>query len=125
MERIPASFPNASFSDAVVASGPGRWVMVSGQVGFGDDGKIVPGGLGAETSATFDHIERALSKAGGNLSHVVKLTVFLTDLSDYATFSALRKERFGDTLPASSAVGVKELLVGAQIEMDAVAFIPE
>ena len=124
MERIEASFPNASFSDAVIVPAGGRWVMVSGQVGLGEDGKVVAGGLEAETATTFDHIERVLAKAGGDLSHVVKLTVFLTDLREYAAFSAIRKQRVGDALPASSAVGVKDLLLGAQVEIDAVAFIP-
>lgn len=122
VERYPSDF--AKFSDAVSVEGPGRWIHVSGQVGFDEEMKLVEGGLAAETNATFDCIERALAKAGADLSHVIRITVFMTELSDYADFSRVRAERFGEDVPASAAVGVAALLVGAAIEIDAVAFVP-
>ena len=123
VERYPSDL--GSFSEAVATSGPGRWIQVSGMIGFGDDGKVVEGGVGAETAATFDVIERILGRAGADLSHIVRMGVFMTDLADYGEFSAARAERFGDELPASAAVGVAGLLLGAQIEIDALAFVPE
>ncbi len=123
IERHPSDF--ADFSDVVSVSGPGRWLHVSGHVGFDDEMKVVEGGLAAETNATLDGIERTLARAGADLSHVVRITVFMTDLSEYGEFSRVRSERFGDNPPASAAVGVASLLVGAQIEIDAVAFVPE
>jgi 2-iminobutanoate/2-iminopropanoate deaminase len=60
---------------------------------FGESGQIVSGGLGAEARATFDNIERVLTGLGANLSHVVKITAFVTDLSDYAAYA-------GGVLPA-------------------------
>ncbi len=123
IERRPSDL--GSFSEAVVASGPGRWIYVSGMVGFGDDGRVVTGGMAAETAAAFDAIERILERAGGGLEHVVRMGVFMTDLGDYADFSRVRAERFGERLPASTAVQVADLLLGARIEIDAVAFVPE
>lgn len=120
IERVPSSF--ASFSDAVAVSGPGRWIHVAGQVGMDADGKV-EGDLATQTHATLDHIERILGGLGGGLSDIVKLTVFLTSLDEYATFSAVRSERFGETLPASSAVQVAGLLLGSAIEIEAVAYL--
>jgi 2-iminobutanoate/2-iminopropanoate deaminase len=122
IERVPSDF--ASFSDVVAVDGPGRWIHVSGQVGMDADGKV-EGDLAAQTNATFDHIERALGKVGASMGDVVKITVYLTSLDDYASFSAVRAERFGDTLPASAAIQVAGLLLGAEVEIDALAFVPE
>lgn len=114
----------ASFSLAAVVTGPGRWVHVAGQVGFGDDGVVVGGGVAAEADTTFDHIERILGRVGGDLTHVVRMGVSLTSLDEYAEFARIRKQRFPNGLPASTAVQVAGLLVGASIEIDAVAFVP-
>jgi 2-iminobutanoate/2-iminopropanoate deaminase len=117
--------PASGFSDAVTTTGAGRLIHVSGNVGFGDDGKVVSGGMGAEARATFANIERTLKTLGADLSNIVKINAFITDLGQYAQYAAVRAELFADRLPASATVGVASLLVGAQIEIDAVAFIPE
>jgi len=123
IERLPTN-PTTGFSDTVTAVGPGRLIHVAGNVGFGADGKVVPGGLGAEAKATFDNIERALEQAGAGMSHVVKINAFVTSLDEYPDYAAVRAERFGETLPASATVQVAGLLAGAQIEIDAIAFVP-
>ncbi|HEY4997331.1 MAG TPA: RidA family protein [Solirubrobacteraceae bacterium] len=117
--------PASGFSDAVTAVGPGRLIHVAGNVGFGAEGKVVAGGMGAEARATFDNIERTLGEVGATMSDVVKINAFVTSLEDYAEYAQARAERFGDQLPASATVQVAGLLVGAQIEIDAVAFLPE
>jgi 2-iminobutanoate/2-iminopropanoate deaminase len=117
--------PGWGFSDAVTTSGPGRTIYVSGCVGFGDDGKVVSGGMEAEARATFAYIERTLKAAGAELSNIVKINAFITSLDEYADYGKVRAEVFGDLLPASATVQVAGLLVGAQIEIDAVAFVPE
>jgi 2-iminobutanoate/2-iminopropanoate deaminase len=119
------SNPATGFAEAVSTSGPGRTIHVSGNVGFGDDGKVVGGGMEAESRATFAHIEKALEGAGADLSNVVRITAFITDLSAYSEYAKVRSEVFGERLPASATVQVAGLLVGAQIEIDAVAFVPE
>jgi 2-iminobutanoate/2-iminopropanoate deaminase len=117
--------PAIGFSDAVTISGPGRVIHVSGNVGFGDEGKVVSGGMEAEARATFANIERTLQALGADMSNIVKINAFITNLDEYAGYAKVRSEVFGDTLPASATVQVAGLLVGAQIEIDAVAFIAE
>jgi 2-iminobutanoate/2-iminopropanoate deaminase len=124
IERLTTN-PASGFSDAVTTSGPGRVIHVSGNVGFGDDGKVVSGGMEAEARATFANIERTLKAAGAEMSHIVKINAFVTNLDDYGGYARARSDVFGDKLPASSTVQVAGLLVGAQIEIDAVAFVPE
>ncbi|HTZ87086.1 MAG TPA: RidA family protein [Solirubrobacteraceae bacterium] len=124
IERLTNN-PSAGFADAVATSGSGRTIYVSGNVGFGDDGKVVPGGMGAEAEATFANIERVLAQAGASFEDIVKINAFITDLDEYPAYAAVRERRFGDKLPASATVQVAGLLVGAHIEIDAVAFVPE
>jgi enamine deaminase RidA (YjgF/YER057c/UK114 family) len=117
--------PSWGFADAVTTSGAGRMIHISGNVGFGDEGKVVSGGMGAEARATFANIEKTLHNAGADMSHVVKITAFVTSLDNYGEYVQAREEVFGDLLPASSTVQVAGLLVGAQIEIEAVAFVPD
>jgi 2-iminobutanoate/2-iminopropanoate deaminase len=123
VERFPASF--AKYSEGVSVEGPGRWVFVAGQVALGDDNQLVDGDLASQTELTLDHVERVLKNAGAELAHVVMINVYLTSLDDFAAFSEVRARRFGDSLPASAAVQVAGLMLGAAIEIDAVAFVPE
>jgi 2-iminobutanoate/2-iminopropanoate deaminase len=124
IERLTTN-PASGFSDAVTAVGPGRLIHVAGNVGFGAEGKVVSGGMGAEANATFDNIERTLKEAGADISNVVKINAYVTSLDEYADYASVRAERFADKLPASATVQVAGLLVGAQIEIDAVAFVSE
>jgi len=124
IERLTTN-PASGFADAVTTSGAGRTIYVSGNVGFGSEGKVVEGGMSAEAVATFDNIERVLNQAGADFSQIVKINAFITELDDYADYAAVREQRFGDKLPASATVQVAGLLVGAHIEIDAVAFVPE
>jgi enamine deaminase RidA (YjgF/YER057c/UK114 family) len=117
--------PAFGFSDAVTISGPGRVIHVSGSVGFAEDGTVVSGGMEAEARATFANIEKTLSAAGATMADVIKISAFITDLDAYPAYAKVRSEVFGaDTLPASSTVQVAGLLVGAQIELEAIAFLP-
>ena len=117
IERVPGG-SGASFSKAVVVSGPGRTVYVSGN--------LAPGGSMAEqANGCFDRIEEALRAVGGSLDHVVRITAWLTRLDEYREYNRVRGERFKANLPASAAVQVAGLLQGALIEIDAVAFIPD
>lgn len=122
IDRIPAA-TGGSYSDAVSVSGPGRWIHVSGQVAFGPDG-TVSGSMYEQANGCFDHIERALARFGAGLGDVVRITSFVTTLDDYAGFGQARGERFPVDPPASATVQVAGLLVGASIEIDAVAYLP-
>src|SRR6185436_16069807 len=107
----------ATFSKAVVVSGPGKTVYVSGHL------SAKGGSMAEQTNACFDQIEDALRAGGGSLANVVRITAWLTGLEEYAEYSRVRGERFGKNLPASAAVQVAGLLQRALIEIDAFAFI--
>lgn len=108
----------ATFSKVVAVGGPGRTIYVSGNIS-------PHGSLAEQTNGCFDEIERALQSVGGTMEHVVRITAWLTSLTEYAEYNRVRGERFRGNLPASAAVQVAGLLRGAVIEIDAVAFIPD
>lgn len=102
----------------------GDWLVVSGQVGLAD-GKLVDGGVEAELRQALSNLEGLLASEGAKLSDVVKTTVFLRHMSDYAVMNETYVELFGDHRPARSAIGVAELPLGALIEVEAWAFVGE
>ena len=111
------------FSEVVSVQGPGSWIHVSGQVAFDQTGKaVIGGGIAEQAEVIFDQMEQHLAAVGASLADIVKLNIFLVDLAEYAEFSAVRARRFPDNPPASAAVGVASLLLGAKLEIDAVAF---
>lgn len=113
-----------SYSDMVTTSGQGRWVHIAGQLAFDSERNIVGADVASQADRCFDRIESLLRDAGGNLSNVVCITTYLTDLADYPAFDRVRSERLKDHAPASAAVMVAGLLFGALIEISAVGFIP-
>jgi 2-iminobutanoate/2-iminopropanoate deaminase len=107
----------------VVPLGLRSLVFVSGEVGRDATGKVVPGGMEAEARQCFANIRSALKRAGADFKDVVRITAYVKDLADYAAYAKVRNEIFGAEWPASATVGVADLLLGAQIEVDAVAAI--
>lgn len=125
VERSPGP-AGRSFSGSLRVTGGGTWVYVSGRMGLDSSGAVVPGGLRGQSRAALDQVLEAVEEAGGTAANVVKLTAYLTSLEEYDTYNDVRAEVFGSTLPASTAIGVADLIVhGAVIEIDGVAFIPE
>ena len=100
----------------------GDLLFTAGQVGIAD-GAIVEGGLEAELRQVFVNLRSMLSSANASLADVVKTTVFLVDMDDYATMNEIYMEEFGDHRPARSAVAVAKLPLGAQIEIEAIATV--
>jgi len=112
------------FSAAVVVPvGTGSLVFISGEIGRDAAGKLVPGGMEAEARQCFANIRYALERAGASFEHVVRITAYVKDLADYPAYAKVRSEIFGADWPASASVGVSDLLFGARLEVDAVAFI--
>ena len=100
----------------------GDWLIASGQVGLGADG-LVPGGVAAELRQAFANLRDLLASEGATLDDVVKTTVFLADLGDYARMNEIYMEEFGDHRPARSAVEVAALPLGARVEIEAIATV--
>ncbi len=101
----------------------GDWLIASGQVGL-DDGKLASGGTGGELRQAIANLEALLVGEGASLADVVKTTVFLRHMSDYALMNEVYCDCFGDHRPARSAIGVAELPIGALVEIEAWAHLP-
>ena len=100
----------------------GDLLFTAGQVGIAN-GAIVEGGLEAELRQVFANLRGVLSSANASLADVVKTTVFLVDMDDYATMNEIYMEEFGEHRPARSAVAVAKLPLGAQVEIEAIATV--
>lgn len=100
----------------------GGWLVASGQLGL-VDGALTPGAAPAQLRQAIANLERLLGAAGASLGDVVKTTVFLTDMADYAAMNEAYTAAFGDHRPARSAVAVAGLPLGAAIEIEAWAWV--
>jgi 2-iminobutanoate/2-iminopropanoate deaminase len=101
----------------------GEWLVCSGQIGIAD-GALVEGGLEAELRQAIANLRALLATEAATLDDVVKTTVFLTDMDDYAGMNVVYVEEFGDHRPARSAIAVKALPFGAIVELEAWALVP-
>jgi len=107
------------YSQAVVA---GDLIFCAGQGALdAATGESRKGDVAAETEVTFDNIAAVLAAAGSDLAHVVKTTVFLIDMADFAAMNEVYAKRFGDHRPARSTVGVAALPRGFRVEIECVA----
>lgn len=101
----------------------GDFLIVSGQTGT-VSGALVSGGLEAQVRAAIGNLAAQLATQRASLADVVKTTVFLTAMSDFADMNAIYAELFGDTRPARSTVAVAGLPLGACFEIEAWAYRP-
>jgi len=100
----------------------GHWIFTSGQVGLEPlSGNLVAGGFEAQVKQAFANLEAVLTAAGAKTSDIIKLTLFLTDLAEFATVNRIMTEIFSEPYPARSTVGVASLPRGALFEVEAVA----
>ena len=102
----------------------GETVFISGQIPLEPDTmSIVDEDIRAQTHRVFNNLAAVVREGGGNLDDVVKLTVFLTDLSQFAVVNEVMAEHFNPPYPARAAVGVAALPKGVPIEIDAIAHL--
>lgn len=102
----------------------GNLVYTSGQIPIDPTtGAFVEGGIKEQTRQSLANIKAILAEAGLNMSNVVKTTVFLADMNDFADMNAVYAEFFMEPYPARSAVAVKTLPKGALVEIEVVAAI--
>ena len=87
-------------------------------------GKLIDGDVSAQPHQVLRNVAAILEAAGTDLSHVVKTTVFLIDMADFAAMNAVYATYFGPNFPARSTVAVAGLPVGARVEIESVAIIP-
>ena len=115
-----AQAPVGPYSQAIVCDG---WVFASGQVPLDPArGKLVDGGIEAQTRRVLENLRAVLQAAGSGLDSVVRTTIYLTDLGDFKRVNAIYAEQFpNEPQPARSTVQVAALPLGAQIEIDCIA----
>ena len=101
----------------------GDLVIVSGQGGM-RDGKVVDGGVTAQTTQAIANVEALLDEAGASLTDVVKTLCFLVDMGTFAEFNQAYSDAFGAHRPARSTVGVAALPGGMAVEIEAWAHKP-
>ncbi|WP_243286225.1 RidA family protein [Geothrix terrae] len=121
----PATLPKPNGYSHVVEVEGGRTLYVSGQIALDKDGALVgKGDLKTQTRQVFENLQSALRASGATLDHVVKITVFMTDVSDIQAFRDVRDTYFTQHHPASSLVQVSRLArPDLLIEIEAVAVI--
>jgi reactive intermediate/imine deaminase len=119
-DRAPQAI--GTYSQAVRA---GDTVYLSGQVPFDPATmQLVSGGLEAQVRRVFDNLEAVAAAAGGSLADAVKLTIFLTDLGNFAQVNEIMASYFAKPYPARSTIGVASLPRGAPIEIECVLHLP-
>lgn len=119
--------------DAPEAIGPysqaiatGGWLYTSGQVGLDPaTGELVAGGFDAQARQVMRNLRAVLASAGCGFADVVKATIYLADLADFAAVNAIYGSAMGDHRPARSTVQVTALPKGARVEIDLVAKLPD
>ena len=107
------------YSQAIRAGG---FVFCSGQIGLDPaTGNIVSGGTAAEAERVMKNLAAVLGAAGLDFANVVRTTIYLVDLADFATVNEIYGRHLSEPYPARATVGVAALLRGARVEIDAIA----
>jgi len=119
-EFLPvAGGPARPFSAAVRVNG---FLLLSGQIGTDSTGRVVPGGIQAETRQTMENIRAVLQRSGSSFDRVVKCTVFLADMSEWAAMNEVYVTFFTEgRRPARSAAGANGLALNARVEIECIA----
>jgi 2-iminobutanoate/2-iminopropanoate deaminase len=99
----------------------GNLVFTSGQLGLDPKEGTLPEGVEAQADQALTNLNEVLKASGLSLDHVIKTTVFLNDINDFAAINAIYEKRFGDNKPARSCVEAGALPKGALFEIEAIA----
>lgn len=103
--------------------GAGDYVFLSGQIPLdGATGKLVEGGIEAQTEQVFANIKALLDNAGVTMAQVAKATVFMTDLKEFAAMNAIYEKHVPAPYPARSTIQVAGLPMGAKVEIEMIAW---
>ena len=103
----------------------GQAIATSGQIGLGEDGKLVEGGFGPELEQTLRNLNKVLADAGVTREQVIKVNVYLADIADWTALNGPYAEFFGSSLPARTAFATAALPLGARVEIEAWAVVDD
>jgi 2-iminobutanoate/2-iminopropanoate deaminase len=120
-DRAPAPFQGAPYSQAIRF---GELVFVAGQLGIDPaTGNVVEGGISEQTAQAMRNLEAILEEAGSSLKQMLKTTIYIVDLGDFAALNEVYAQHVGDRPPARATLQVAALPSGALVEIDAIAHI--
>jgi len=117
---ISSSLAPAAIGTYSQAVKVGNTVYMSGQIGLDPASMVLVDGVEAQIHRVFSNLKAVAEAAGGNMGHIVKLNIFLTDLTNFAMVNTIMAEYFTQPYPARAAVGVASLPRGALVEADGV-----
>jgi 2-iminobutanoate/2-iminopropanoate deaminase len=121
-KQIIAAPPLKAIGPYSLATETNGLVFVSGQIHVDPaTGKLVEGDIGAQTRQVFENLKTILTAAGLSFSHVIKATVFLVDMADFAGMNEVYKVYMPEPYPARSTIQVAALPLGARVEIELVA----
>jgi 2-iminobutanoate/2-iminopropanoate deaminase len=106
------------FSDGIVA---GNTLYVAGQEGTDASGKLASGGIGPETTAALENVEKTVKAAGFEMKDIVSVTVYLADIHDFPEMNKVYKSAMPDPKPARATIQAAGLVNNARIEISAIA----
>lgn len=117
-DQAPAAI--GPYAQAVIVNG---FVYTSGQIPLTAAGEVVEGTIEEETEQVFANLKAVLEEANSSLSHVVKATVFLTDIEDFSAVNEVYAKHFGNHTPARSCVEVSRIPKDSRVEIEVVALV--
>ena len=127
MSKEPIHTDNApsaigTYSQAIRS---GNQVYISGQIPLDPNSmKMVEGNFASRAHRVFQNLKAVSEEADATLDHIVKITIYLTNLNNFATVNSVMAEYFNKPYPARAAIGVASLPKGADIEADAILVVP-
>ncbi len=116
--HTPFGRPQHPFSPAVQV---GQLLFLAGQIGTDSTGRLVAGGIRAETRQAMDNIRDVLGRVGSSMDRIVKCTVMMADMAEWPVMNAVYATYFPRQFPARSAFGATGLALGARVEIECVA----
>lgn len=108
------------YSQAILANG---FLFVSGQLGVSPDGEFAGSNVEAQAEQSMQNIKNILAEAGLGFENVVKTTIFLADMNDFAKVNEIYAKHFSEPFPARSTVAIKTLPKNALVEIEVVAVL--
>ncbi len=114
-----------TYSQAIKVKNSNATVYLSGQIPLVPETMVLnTGDMAAQIRQVFDNLRAVAQASGGDLANIVKLNIFLTDLSNFALVNEIMAEYFQQPYPARAAVGVASLPKNVPVEMDAILVLP-
>jgi len=123
-EKIHTDSAPAAIGPYSQATKVGNMVYLSGQIPLDPKTmEVVAGGIAEQTNQVFANLTAVTKAAGGDLGNLAKITIFLTDLNDFATVNSIMAEHFAEPFPARATIEVSALPKGVAVEIEAIMVI--